>query len=453
MIFLILLACTCFFFALFNIEVMNSLLAIDGTQYMYIAERMNQGAVLYKDIFITNTPLTVYIYWLYKTILFNNLALFYLTGILETSIISIFIYLISKRIHKSDPIAFLTALIYLLSFTIQSNTMPTGVTTVLLFMVVGYYLYLKDNILWASAMFALALSAKAYTLAFSAAFLVSVYVFHRKLIIKSIAVFVFIGFLVMLPTLLFALPAFLQQTFGYSLVRETVTDWLVPFLAFVMRDWIIVLLCIVTVINYKKRLFPALAILFITLFFVLYRDKHFLYYTLFVPFSVFAFGDIVNLLKNKFAELPILISAGILIVIMSIINVPATIEVTYKNNRVRDTEGLLQLIRNEKPDYLFGITFITQGASYLTGVPMINNLADTNEVLFKSGRLDRVKITKDAINSRTLIITMARNYPEGKAYPYNTMDMDEILKKCKPVHSQAFSWAGSDELLVFKCYK
>ncbi len=454
MIFLILLGAWCFLTMLLYTDLIQNILMVDGSGFIYVAKRLDEGAILYKDVFITNTPLMPYLSWLYKTILFGNYSLFYLTSFVEISITGFIIFFIAKKLHNNDLTAFITSLIYLLSFTILSNCFPTGITTVNMLLVLSYLLYLHKKYFWTGVVLSLMVGVKAYSIPFVIGYIVTVFKEDWKKLLVSGLGFVATAFVYMLPTIIFAFPYFLSQTFGYGLVRGTTLNLFIPFYYFVTRDFLIIALGIFAIASFKKRPYPAFGLLSFLLFFLLFRDKHFLYYSLFPPFSALAYGDLLNFLKRFASERTIQVIALVIVCGIGLINIPGTIMRAYTTLPMNNTNELLKILEKEKPDYLYGVTMGVQGISYASGIPMIDNIADNNELLFQSGKLDRIAITKKILSNRTIVFMPAKQDPGlPRAYAVGIIDLDPVLKNCTIIHSQPFFWPPANELHLMKCYK
>ncbi len=453
MIFLILLGATGFFLFLLCTDLASNLLITDGSGFIYIAQQMGKGYVLYRDIFMTNTPLIPYIYWIYKTLLFGNLQAFYLTAIIEIIAIAFVLFFIAKKLHKNEFTAFVTAFIYLTSFTVISNKLPTGITTTLLMLTSAYLLYLNKKLIPSGVLVGLALAAKAYTLPIVLAFWINGFIVSRKKYLPSFITALGTLAIVMLPTMLLAFPQFLEQTFGYSLTRTPGRSQYIAFVSFVVNDWHIVLLNICALVFYRKNRFLALTSALLILFFILYQDRHFMYYTLFVPFGVLSFGYLVESMGRVFPQRVMLTISLISAVLLAIWHIVVSVPISYDNNRITDTQAILSTIQKYNPDYLYGSPYVTQGASYLSGVPMLDNMADTNAALFTAGKYSVDHMTKRIFETRTLVLIPFRTLPNGvKEYPESVLTNTRITE-CTIVHRQTLKWSGAQELHVLKCYK
>ncbi len=452
MIFLILLGATGFFLFLLCTDLAQNLLITDGSGFIYIAQRMDQGAILYRDIFMTNTPLVPYIYWVYKTVLFGNLQAFYLTGIIEIIAISFVIFFIAKKLHKDEFVSFIIAFMYLTSFTVVSNKLPTGITTTQLMLTLAYLLYLNRKSIPSGILLGLALAAKAYTLPIVLAFWIDGIVSKRTKNIPVLVSGLVVLVVVMVPTIFMAFPQFLEQTFGYSLTRAPGRMQAIALTSFLYYDWHILLLNICALVFYRKNRFLALTSAFLILFFILYQDRHFMYYTMFVPFSVLSFGYGIIFLERWIPRQLLLIMSVSLAILLAFWHIATSIPISYENNRITDTKALLETIQKYNPDYLYGSPYMTQGASYLSGVPVLDNMADTNAALFTAGKYSVEHITKRIFETRTLILIPFRTTPAGIEYPQSILTNSRI-PECTVVHRQPLKWSGAQELHVLKCFK
>ncbi len=454
MIFLIFMGAWGLLMILLYSDLIQNILMVDGSGFLYVAKRLEEGAVLYKDVFITNTPLMPYLTWLYKSLVFGSYSLFYITSFIEINITGFIIFFIAKKLHKNDLTAFITALIYLLSFTILSNCFPTGITTVNMLLVLSYLLYLHKRYFWTGVVLSLMVGIKAYSIPFVLGYIITVFREERKNLFVSGAGFIATAFLYMLPTIILAFPYFLAQTFGYGLVRGTTINLFVPFYYFITHDFLIIAMGIFAIASYKKRPYPAFGLLCFFIFFLLFRDKHFLYYSMFPPFSALAYGDLLQFLKRFASEKTIQIIALVVVCCIGLINIPGTIIRAYTTLPINNTNQLLKMLEKENPDFLYGVTMGVQGISYASGIPVIDNIADNNELLFQSGKLDRIAITKKILSSRTIVVMPARQDPgQPRAYAVGIIDLEPVLKNCTIIHTQDFFWPPANELHLMKCYK
>jgi len=173
---------------------------------------------------------------------------------------------------------------------------------------------------------------------------------------------------------------------------------------------------------------------------------------MFVPFAVLVFGYVINFVKKWVPEQILLITSITFVIFLGIWHITSSLPVSYDNNVVKDTNAILKTIEKYKPSNLYGSPYLTQGASYLSGVPIIDNLADTNAALFSAGKLNVDDISAKVMKSRTLVLMPARYTNNGNIeYPKSILSA-EVIILCTVVHTQEFKWSGSQELHILKCY-
>ncbi|KKQ42986.1 MAG: hypothetical protein US59_C0001G0028, partial [Candidatus Levybacteria bacterium GW2011_GWB1_37_8] len=118
----------------------------DTNIYFNVAFRILQGQLPYKDFFFANFPIFAYISSFYYFLAFGNINLFYLTSIIETIIVTFFIYIISYAKTKNYLISITSSLLYIYSFIILSTSdHQTGVSTASLFAILAFYFFNKEK--------------------------------------------------------------------------------------------------------------------------------------------------------------------------------------------------------------------------------------------------------------------------------------------------------------------
>lgn len=126
-----------------------------------------------------------------------------------------------------------------------------------------------------------------------------------------------------------------------------------------------------------------------------------------------------------------------------------------QDSTVPDVSKIVKLIQSEKPDYLFGSVEVTPAFSYLANVPPLGNIADTNDVLFATGVLNKDKLNIKAYTTKTIIISKGVYYPGKIIQPVDASIFDvNILSSCVILGS--FPVEGGDfvnRLNIIKCYK
>ena len=79
---------------------------------------------------------------------------------------------------------------------------------------------------------------------------------------------------------------------------------------------------------------------------------------------------------------------------------------------IPETDKLLAAIQKENPDSVYGYSYVTNGISYLTGIPPYKEMYDVTTTGFISAGIDRKKFTEELIKSKTIIIVDGINVDE-----------------------------------------
>ena len=73
---------------------------------------------------------------------------------------------------------------------------------------------------------------------------------------------------------------------------------------------------------------------------------------------------------------------------------------------------MVATIKKEKPSYIYGVSSLSPILAYETGTPLLENIVDTNEDLYKNKIYDGTKLTREAIQKRTMLIQVGSFYPD-----------------------------------------
>lgn len=415
------------------------------------------GQVPYKDFFFANFPIFAYASSLYYVLTLGNINLFYLTSLIETIIVTFFIYKISYTKTKNYLISGISALLYIYSFIVLSTSdHQTGVSTASLFAVLGFYFLNKEKNFISGIFIALSILTKAYFLPISLSFFF--YLLIKKQW-KRLANFLFgaltAGFVVLLPFLILSPKQFISDIFGFSLIRpsgllKTDIIWF-----FIAKDFLFLILIIFNLINFKKNIFFALTSLFAILFFIGYQDVYYLYLNFLTPFLCLSFYEIGFFINNQFKVQKLVVPTIVLFFI--VLNL-----FTYINNyrdlqKVNGIDDILSTIKNLRPDYLYGYNGLTPALSVIANIPALSNVNDAHEYFFRRGMYDKEVLTTKALSSKTIIITQGAEYPEYNIkqdiLDNEIINREKIYKYCKNILSVPVKAEGNtNRINLFKCY-
>jgi hypothetical protein len=437
----------------------------DTNVYISMADHILHGKLLYKDMFLTNLPFFPYLSVLYLSLTRFHLAFFYSTVLVEAILTAILIYL-SISIHKgprSTPL--IAAASYLFSMVVLATTdHQTGIFFASLMAMTAYYAYHKKKYSGAGIALGLMFVTKGYMLPVIIAFF-AYDVYQRKhkswnLIIPTVITV----FVVLLPSLLFASSAIVSNIFGYTLHRPAGLDKINIFMFFITNQWLFCIALVFAWIHAKKKPLIALILAGGVAFLLLYQDIYFFYLNMLVPFMCLALADGISVLTNKIGRLNGLIIASCLVAVSMILNIKTYTESLSQIGKIRDIQSIVNSVQQAHAEYVFGAVELTPAVSFLSGIPLLDDIIDTNESLFVRHVYDLVSIKKHLYTSRTVVITMGIDrdaiLPNGQithlAYPvipeiYKPLELE---KRCTKLLSQPIVAEGAtNRINVWKCYK
>lgn len=419
----------------------------DTNIYFYTARSLFEGSILYKDIFFTNLPLFPYVSLIYGIITNWNLQAFYATPIFEILLVSFFIFICSQKISKNPSYSMTAVILYVFSFTtLATSDHQTGVFSASLFAIIGYYFGLQKKSILCGIFLGLSILTKAYFIPIPLALILSQFFADKNAFYKTI-----LGF--MLTTVIgFAFFYFvssgkiISDIFLYSLVREQGISKFGIIRFFAFKEIILTSLFLLNFFRIRKKDFFGFFSLFSLLFLLFYRDIYFLYLNFLVPFLALSSLHWLQKINLK-RDLKIAVFIGIIILSLLSINSYLT---SYKDlQTIPQIYKVVKTIRDLHPTSLYGINSITPALSYLTGVPLFDEIIDTNENRFRSGNLNASDLTKKAIAQKSLLVSKSAIYPQ---YQINEIFMSEIfdtsqLNNCQLVLSEPVRFEGSENAL------
>ncbi len=428
----------------------------DSNIYFYTGYELLQGKTLYRDIFFTNFPLIPYLSSLYFLITGGSLKLFFITPAIEVSIITFLVYKISFEKSSRKLIAITSSALYLFSFIILSTSdHQSGVFFASLMAVLSYYFYTKNKYLLSGISIAFTLLAKAYfipiALSIGLLFLIDK---KWKDLVRFAAGALFAGLIVMLPTVVFAFPDFINNVFEYSLTRSQGIDKTRIFWFAITHDFPLFLIFIFNLFLINQNKFFGLVSLFSILFLILYQDVYYLYLNLLIPFLCLSYYHFHQKL-NKVFDLP----NGFLLIILSFFFLYNFI--SYHQNfrdlqKINNIEQIANIIKKENPRFLYGTNDIVPALSYLSHTPLLNKVIDTNANIYRRGILDADQMTADAIKQKSIIVTHGVFYPDQGVRIDTTdeiFDKGQIEKSCTLIDSFPVQTEGIENRLnLFRCF-
>ncbi len=461
-----------FTFKLTNLGVRLS----DSNIYFYTGYSLLQGKILYKDVFFTNFPLLPYISSFYFLITGGSLKLFFLSPVIEVCAAAFLIYSIVQKKHTDTFLSLTSSAMYLFSFIILSTSdHQSGVFAASLFAILSYYFYLNNKNLLTGIFIALSLLTKVYfipiLLSYAALF---VWPASPELPLRQeedeasqrgenknfrdlqriLVGGIITTLVIMLPTLFLAFPEFIKDVFTYSLTRSQGIEKSGIFWFFITHDFPLFILLIFNLITIKKNKFFGLLSFFGILFLLLYKDVYYLYLNFIIPFLALSYPEFYKALQKSFGFQKYIIPSILFCFLIFGF-------VTYSNGfrnlqKLNNFTEIVDVIKKEKPQALYGVNDITPVLSYSAGVPLLNNIIDTNANIYRKGILNAKELTADAISQKALLVTHGYYYPgEGVNEPVadEIFDIGQVKKSCKMLKSFPVQTEGTQNRLnLLRCY-
>lgn len=448
---IILILCVIFFLLKLST---NSIRASDTNIYFYTGKLLLEGKILYKDIFFTNFPLIPYVASLYYFLLQGNLLFYYLTASVEIILISIVMFFIVINQTKNVFLGISVVAFYLFSFIILATSdHQTGVFLASLFAVISYFFFQRKQLFLTGFWMGIALMTKAYFLPIVLAYIV--FLLFKK--ISKLTVFLggvlLSSLLLLIPSLIFARDELIRDVFIYSLTRSQGIPKKEIIWFFLTHDFPFVILLFFNILTIKKNLFFGLVSLFSTLFFLTYKDTYYLYLNEVIPFLALSFS-FFYLYLNKTLHLQKMFIPTILFFFI-IYNLFTYLTAFADLQSLQSIDNLVSNIQQEKPKTLYGVNSVTPALAYLSNTPLLNNIVDTNDNIFRKGFLNATKLTQDAISQQAIIVTEGAFYPEFSVREdvlTEIVDKKLLEQHCSLIASYPFKAEGfKNRINLFRC--
>jgi hypothetical protein len=475
----VILASFLFFYLLLQFG-QNSVRLSDTNIYAVMASRILDGGVLYRDMFLTNLPLFPYISSLYQLLTGGNLELFYATALIEVVGIALLIFVSARKTGASDWVSLLATGVYLFSVTVlATSTHQTGIFFAVLNLMAAYYCHISGRPVLKGIFLGLAFMTKAYTLPIVLALLVAglpemslsilrskntlqtMWIKLKPVLVQTYLPFLAICVAVIIPTLIFAWEPFITQTFGYSLSRPAGIQKTNIILFMLRYDWLLCLLWIYSIFQLKRyRLIGSMSILFL-LFFLSYQDTYLFYLNMILPFLALQLPRVVQDIARwggKGEELKKWGEGGVILlaVVSNVIAIPAYLQNFAQTGIIRDTQRLITVLKNEEPTALYGSADIAPALSYLSGIPLLNGVLDTNANLYVRGIYSATEMTTQALEEKTLLISQGISLPLysiEETITSDIFDVEQVKKQCTVIYEhQVQAEGGVNRIYIWRCY-
>lgn len=454
MIYIIFLICTGLLFFFLELQLSEQFVFTDANLYLYYADQITKGSILYRDLYMTNFPLVPYISVFYMFVTVGSIHGFYMTASIEALVSAIILFLCLQKLFNNKLVSLIGFLFFLSTFLVFSSAShQNGILLAVLFYSAAYLCFLYKKFILTGILLGLALLTKAYMLPVVAAFIVYLLIKHRKQTLRVTIGFIGSVCIILLPTLLFAYQEFINQVFGYSLTRTAGFDKISILKSFISYDPVVVGLLLYSLFRFRKEMFPALATAFSVVFIFFYQDLYLLYFTMFVPIATLALGDLLSLLQKTTKNITLLITLMSIVLLVNILNVDRYIEGIHGLMAIPNIDEFVSIVEETKPDYLYGEYGIVQGISYLSEIPMLEGTSDTNRKMYLSGVLDKDTITEKIKSTKTTVITYSSNDNLNITTASAILNWKKLEGECEIIHSQDFKMSYPiNKINILKCF-
>jgi hypothetical protein len=346
---------------------------------------------------------------------------------------------------------------FFFSYTVIANTFQLGFYTSILFLLLAYYFSLDKRLVLAGIFAACAVLIKAYSVFPMLGLFISLVYQYKWKTTRFVIAGIVTSLVVMLPTLLLAFPQFVSQTFGYGLVRIAMEPKNDFYIMFAQYDFLIFILLVWNLTLWKKNLFIASATVATLIFFLFYRDIYFVYFCYFPLLGALGAGYLLETPLPYFkAVLPKAVYAT-LFGFAVLISLSAYMTGDRNMDKIPNEDKLYEAIKKEKPDQLYGYSYVTNGISYMTGIRPYRDLYDITSPMFANGNIDRSKFTQEVMKTRTLIMVDYIQSPDYTIYDDSIMVTELFKNTCKTTYKHKVKDDPSVNAIRYialvRCYK
>lgn len=427
----------------------------DTNIYFYTAYEILHGKLLYKDIFFTNLPLFPYISSVYLFLSKNNILFYYFTPTIEISIITLLMYYLVYKKTKEYMTALCAALLYLFSFMVLSTSEhQTGVFLASLFSIIAYFFWERKKYILMGIILACMLLTKAYFLPVAISFFLTLFIQKNyKILFKISLSFSLTICGILLPFLILSPNELYRDIVQYSLTRLAGVSKIDILWFFLTKDFLFFMLLVFNFFNFRKNIFFACISLFSILFFFFYTDTYYLYLNFLPPFLCLSLPLFLHFLKQQLHTQKFVFPT-ILVLFLSL-NIILYMNTFRDLGEISNIDLLTTTIQKYQPSALYGINDVTPALAYMTNTPLLNDIVDTNESIFRKKFLNADTLTADAIEQKAMIITHGASYPEANVEEKilnGIFNKQMIQKHCKQVVSiPVFTEGVVNRVNLFSC--
>jgi len=348
----------------------------DETIYFNAGKLILDGKIPYKDYFLAHPPIQIFVYTILFKIFGMNFSLVKIFQLLFSSSCVLVLFLIVKEIYDKKT-ALTSSIIFLFtpSFIIFS-LIGIGMWESMLFILISFYLILKNKPLPASIFYNLAIFTRYISLIYLPFFISYIYFKRKKLLnfLKPLSIFLLISFSIF--SFVFGFE-YINQTILYHLQRPKGTTDMTQY--FSIGFFTLFLSAIAIFIGYVERdmdliffattpLFADLMILF------LMNPVYYHYFLISIPFLCIGLGRIF--MKSRYKAAKIVVVA---ILFLSILSNFQTIDFYLNPKHSFKFYYISELVQKNvsKNETIFGEPAMVNFISLTKGVKIFNDYTDS----------------------------------------------------------------------------
>lgn len=431
----------------------------DTFGYYLAGQYILNSKLLYKDIFMTNLPFFSYISAFYAFFIRDNLPLYVRMSSIEAALCGYMLWLIIRKEMKSVYMQCLLIATYLFSALVLISTeFQMGILLATLFAVSSYYFYRKESFVLSGIAIALAVCTKGYLIAVPASMLLyDVYV-RRWKSWNFIGPYFATILIVLAPSILLVPNDFIRNI-SFTVGRpDNPGRWYLHW-HIIMENWLFFIFLGATLINFRKN--PLLAIMAGASygFLVYFQDVYYYYFNVALPFMLLGAVELYKILVKKIPKEIVVCGFSALCIASMMMHLQA-----YGSNqmvrRFENPEKLVHLIKQAKPDVLYGNADITAVVSLKSGIPLMNGVIDLNPKIFEKGLYSANQFTADIFKQKTIVLLYGIHFNGEDIYTIdgeNSLDLiakiQVIQAKCKRIYTQPIYSADIlNRFFVMQCY-
>lgn len=383
----------------------------DGSAYFYMAQSISHGIFPYRDFFLADPPVFLYLLTLLKLFFGEHWLWFQAVPIGLEVINGFLIYLLLRR---KLGLAWLAVPVYLFSFTILSTSdFSTGVQLTVMLSLLAWWLLEKEKPICAGIAWAASILTKLYALP---AFLGSLgYIIWKKqkwlvLVLTTLIA----GIIILLPFFLASPQGFVQSIIIHQFNRTAGNDRVNVWMFFIKHEWVLIILGILGASLKKNRKYLPAFVLSVV-FFILFKDLYYLYLAYFFSFLVIFSISLLDLWRQDSEVKPMAWIAGFLLIWSMVGGWYSYQNSVLVQGRFLNAPEIGSFLRTQTAhSEIYGSHEVAPLLALFSDKKLFGNYIDTNSQVFAAGSLDLTKISQAAVDKGIYLVARITDLPDYK---------------------------------------